>query len=65
MHGSMGGGRKPAPVGKSARNQAPLAYPTNLTSQAIRKHLRDRGVCAGVAPKFIAKRNFEFVGIRG
>jgi hypothetical protein len=30
MHGSMGGGRKPAPVGKSARSQAPLAYPTNL-----------------------------------
>ncbi|HEX4864530.1 MAG TPA: hypothetical protein VFV02_10680, partial [Acidimicrobiales bacterium] len=30
MHGSMGGGRKPEPVGKSARSQAPLAYPTNL-----------------------------------
>jgi hypothetical protein len=30
MHGSMGGGRKPAPVGKSARSQAPLAYPTIL-----------------------------------
>jgi hypothetical protein len=34
MHGSMGGGRKPAPVGKSARSQAPLAYPTNLSSLA-------------------------------
>jgi hypothetical protein len=30
MHGSMGGERKPAPVGKSARSQAPLAYPTDL-----------------------------------
>src|SRR4051812_34067336 len=30
MHGSMGGGRKPAPVGKAARSPAPLAYPTNL-----------------------------------
>jgi hypothetical protein len=35
-----------------------------LTSQAIRKHLRDRGVGAGVAPEFIAKRNSQLVGIR-
>jgi membrane associated rhomboid family serine protease len=28
MHGSMGGGRKPATVGHAARRQAPLAYPT-------------------------------------
>ncbi len=34
MHGSMGGGRKPAPVGTSARSQAPLAYPTNLAAGA-------------------------------
>ena len=36
-----------------------------VTSHAIRKHLRDRGECAGVAPEFIAKRNSEHVGIRG
>ena len=30
MHGSMGGGRRPATVGHAARRQAPLAYPTNL-----------------------------------
>ena len=36
-----------------------------VTSQAIRKHLRDRGVGASVAPEFIAKRNSELVGIRG
>ena len=36
-----------------------------VTSQAIRKHLRDRGVGAGVAPEFMAKRNSELVGIRG
>jgi hypothetical protein len=35
-----------------------------LSSQAIRKHLRDRGVGAGVAPEFLAKRNSELVGIR-
>jgi hypothetical protein len=35
-----------------------------VTSHAIGKHLRDRGVCAGVAPEFIAKRNSELVGIR-
>jgi hypothetical protein len=35
-----------------------------LTSQAIRKHLRDRGVGAGVAPEFIVKRNSQLVGIR-
>jgi hypothetical protein len=35
-----------------------------VTSQAIRKHLRDRGVGAGVAPQFMAKRNAELVGIR-
>ncbi|MGP0038236.1 MAG: hypothetical protein ACLP4R_27270 [Solirubrobacteraceae bacterium] len=36
-----------------------------VTSQAIRKHLRDRGVGAGVAPEFMAERNSELVGIRG
>ena len=36
-----------------------------VTSQAIRKHLRDRGVGAGVAPEFMAKRDSELVGIRG
>jgi hypothetical protein len=35
-----------------------------VTSQAIRKHLRDRGVGAGVSPQFMAKRNAELVGIR-
>jgi hypothetical protein len=35
-----------------------------VTSQAIRKHLRDRGVGAGIAPKRIARRNSELVGIR-
>ena len=35
-----------------------------LSSQAIRKHLRDRGVGAGVAPEFLAKRNSKLVGIR-
>jgi hypothetical protein len=35
-----------------------------VTSQAIRKHLRDRGVGAGVAPEFMAKRNSELIGIR-
>jgi hypothetical protein len=30
MHGSMGGGRKPASVGNAARHQAPPAYPTAL-----------------------------------
>jgi hypothetical protein len=28
MHGSMGGGRKPTPIGNAARRQAPPAYPT-------------------------------------
>ncbi len=36
-----------------------------VTSEAIRKHLRDRGVGAGIAPEFMAKRNSELVGIRG
>jgi hypothetical protein len=36
-----------------------------VTSQAIRKHFRDRGAGAGVAPEFMAKRNSELVGIRG
>ena len=36
-----------------------------VTSQAIREHLRDRGVGAGVAPEFMAKRNSELVSIRG
>jgi hypothetical protein len=36
-----------------------------VTNQAIRKHLRDRGVGAGVAAEFMAKRNSELVGIRG
>ena len=35
-----------------------------VTSQAIRKHLRDRGVGAGVAPEFMAERNSELVGTR-
>src|SRR3984885_15830763 len=35
-----------------------------FTSQAIRKHLRDRGVGAGVAPDFMAERNSELVDIR-
>jgi len=35
-----------------------------VTSHAIRTHLRDRGVCAGVAPQFIAKRSSQLVGIR-
>jgi hypothetical protein len=33
-----------------------------LSSQAIRKDLRDRGVGAGVASEFMAKRNSELVG---
>jgi hypothetical protein len=32
-----------------------------VTSQAIRKRFRDRGVGAGVAPEFMAKRNSELV----
>jgi hypothetical protein len=36
----------------------------SLSSQAIRKHLRDRGVGAGVAPEFLAKHNSQLVGIR-
>ncbi len=36
-----------------------------VTSQAIRKYLRDREVGAGVAREFMAKRNSEVVGIRG
>ena len=36
-----------------------------VTRQGIRKHLRDRGDGAGVAPEFMAKRNSELVGIRG
>jgi hypothetical protein len=35
----------------------------SFSSHAIRKHFRDRGVCAGVAPESIAKRNSELVGI--
>jgi hypothetical protein len=35
-----------------------------VTSQAIRKHFRDRGVGAGVAPEFMAERNSELVDIR-
>ena len=35
-----------------------------VTGQAIRKHLRDRGVGAGVAPEFMAERNSELVGAR-
>ena len=35
-----------------------------VTSQAIRKHLCDRGVGAGLAPDFMPKRNSELVGIR-
>ena len=42
MHGSMGGGRKPAPVGQSARSQAPLAYPTNLAGRDFSKRLAPR-----------------------
>ena len=34
-----------------------------VMSQAIRKHLRDRGVGAGVAPEFMAKRNSELIEI--
>jgi hypothetical protein len=34
-----------------------------VTRQAIRKHLRDRGVGAGVAPEFMAKRNSELIDI--
>ena len=35
-----------------------------VTRQSIREHLRDRGLGAGVAPEFMAKRNSELVGIR-
>ena len=35
-----------------------------VTSQAIRKHLSDRGACTGVAPEFVAKRYSELVDIR-
>ncbi len=35
-----------------------------VTSQGIRKHLRDHGVGAGVAPDFVTKRDSELVGIR-
>ena len=33
-----------------------------VTRQSIREHLRDRGLGAGVAPEFMAKRNSELVG---
>ena len=36
----------------------------SVGSQAIRKHLRDRGVGVGVAPDFMTKRNSELVGTR-
>ena len=36
-----------------------------VTSQAIRKHLRDRGVGAGVAPEFRPKQNSALVGHNG
>ena len=36
-----------------------------VTSQAIRKHLRDRGVGAGVAPEFRPKQNSALVGHDG
>jgi hypothetical protein len=35
-----------------------------VTSQAIRKHIRDRAAATGVAPDFTTKRNLELVGIR-
>ncbi len=35
-----------------------------VTSQGIRKHLRDHGVGAGVAPDFMTTRDSELVGIR-
>ncbi len=35
-----------------------------FTCQAIRKHLRDCGVGAGVAPEFMAERNSELLGTR-
>jgi hypothetical protein len=35
-----------------------------VTSQAIRRHRRDRGVGAGVAPDFMTKRNSELADIR-
>jgi hypothetical protein len=34
-----------------------------FTCQAIRKHLCDCGVGAGVAPDFMTKRNSELVGV--
>jgi hypothetical protein len=45
MHGSMGGGRRPATVGHAARRPAPLAYPTNLFEPGSR-HIT-RGVVDG------------------
>jgi hypothetical protein len=36
-----------------------------VTSQAIRKHLRDRGVGAGVGPEFMSKQNSELIGKPG
>ena len=36
-----------------------------VTSQAIRKHFRDRGAGAGVAPEFRPKQNSALVGHNG
>ncbi len=36
-----------------------------VTSQPIRKHLRDRGVGAGVGPEFMSKQNSELIGKPG
>ncbi len=66
MHGSMGGGRRPATVGHAARRQAPLAYPTNLRTMVEwqwrlckRRLGRQRG--AKVAQIDIARRWTEAI----
>ena len=55
MHGSMGGGRKPAPVGQPARRQAPPAYPTQPPRGPHARQSRwvDRG--AGHDPDHLAQ----------
>jgi hypothetical protein len=56
------GGLRLVPAWTTRATAAECLLP--VTSQAIRNHLRDRGVGAGVAPEFIAKRYSEPVGIR-
>ena len=54
------GGLGLAPVWTMRATAAECLLP--FSSQAIRKHLRDRGAGAGVAPEFVLKQNSALVG---